>query len=183
MQKVLNILLSVAVVLLLGLHFLGGSSKSGFLGSTQTYPLHLVQNPTSFDQVFAWGGLENAGTLWQTGAMNVSTTPTFGLHLGTSGAVPTLAVGGAGWTAGTISGNDIKGVVSSTPAANTAGQITVNFATAYTVAPICDATPANSVTVTTTNDIFVTTTVSGFSINYQNPANPVANLWTYQCIQ
>lgn len=183
MQKVLNILLSVAVLALIGWQIIAHVPTLHSLGATQTYPLHALTNPTSLDQLFTWGVVENAGTLWQTGAMNVSSTPTFGLHIGTSGATPVVAVGGAAWTAGTISGNDIKGMVSSTPAAGTAGQITINFAVPYTIAPVCDATPANSATVTTTADIFVTSSVSSFSINYPNGANPVANLWTYQCLQ
>jgi hypothetical protein len=180
------------------------------LGATQTYPLHTVQNPSSYDQLFTWGVLENAGTTWLTGAVGVSSTLTVSgattlassLTVGTSfsAATTTLSghlisgggtpaapvVGGASWVAGTLTGNDTAGTVSSTAAASTPGQITVNFATAFSSAPRCVISLANTlagVDATSTGRVFVTSSVSAFSINFPIAVPPSAYVFNYLCLQ
>lgn len=183
-----------------------GAPVEETLGATQTYPLHFL-NATAYDQVFTWGGLENAGVTWLTGAVNASSTmtisgaTTLGSSLTVSGALtaatttvnghlivgagtPTVAVGGASWAAGTLSGDDVTGFVSSTAAASTPGQITVNFGAAYAVAPICTISLANVVTnATSTGAVFVTSSLSAFSINFPLAVAPQAYVFNYHCLQ
>lgn len=168
------------------------------LGATQTYPNHVL-NATAFDTLFAWGGFETDGaayfdssvsisgngSLTVTGTVSLSTTTING-HVITGGGAPsaTPVVGGTSWTAGTLSGNDVAGAVSSTPAASTPGQITVNFGTAFASAPVCTITLANAiVTATSTDFVFVTSSANNFSINFPVAVPPQAYKFNYHCLQ
>lgn len=188
MNKQSKILLGLvlAIFALSGWYFGLHSKKSAFLGATQTYPIHLIQNPTSFDQLFAWGGMENAGTLWQTGPLNASSTltaatTTISGHLITLGSAPTVAAGGSGFSAGTvISGStDVDGQVSSTVATANGGVVTINFATAFATAPYCVFANASVATDT----YYVTSTVGAVSLNLPAGLIAGAHSWNYQCNQ
>lgn len=119
------------------------------------------------------------------GATTLATT-TINAHLIVGAGTPTVAVGGAGWTAGTLSGDDVTGSVSSTPAASVAGQITVNFTTVYASAPVCNISLASTLGAspsTSTNSVFVTSSASAFSINFPTPTVPQAYRFNYICLQ
>lgn len=159
------------------------------LGAASNRPIQLVHDYVnglfvSGSQIFDKDANATLpGTLSVTGASSFTDAATFNKHIITGGGTPTVAVGGASWAAGTLTGNDSKGVVSSTPAAGTAGQITVNFATAWGAAPICVISAADTNTATSSEIVYVTSSVSSFAINYKSAANPVANKWNYHCIQ
>lgn len=117
------------------------------------------------------------------GSVFVTGTTLLAHLLSTSNAVPTVAVGGAGYAAGiTLAGStDVKGTVSSTVATANSGLITVNFFSAYTSAPVCVATPA--VLNAQTDTYFVTSSISSFSINTPAGLTAGAHQWNYHCIQ
>jgi len=118
-----------------------------------------------------------------------------GLHIETQTGTtaPTISVnpinigiGGSG-TFNANGGTDVAGSINITTggAASSLGQIiTVNFGTAYTTAPVVVLSPTDALTATSGIDPYVTSTTTGFDINFGNsPLNSTSYNFNYFVIE
>lgn len=168
---------------------IGKSSGTGAitLGSSSAAQVVNVATGTGTSTVnIGTGGSTTTITLGG-GSGSTTSTITFRGHLISSQVTaPTFVVGGTGFltTLGVLSGTDTKGTVSSTVGTGV-GQITVNFSGAFASAPICVVSSAGAWTTSTWGGYYVTSSVNGFSINYNNTSLAAAQgvNWNYHCIQ
>ncbi len=111
---------------------------------------------------------------------------TFFQHLVSSGAAPSAAATGSGYSVTTpvTGGTDLRGQISAAVAALTAGAVTVTFHTAYGAAPLCQASPANSAAaVDSAKGVWVTSATGTVTLNFPSTVTGGAELWNYECIQ
>lgn len=110
------------------------------------------------------------------------------LHLETqAGSTSTTASNtGSGVSGATVTGTDMGGNVAFSVTGGSAGaQVTVNFATAYINAPTVILTPANSATGTAmgTNKPYVTSTTTGFVVNFGTGGTASGLIFNYFVIE
>lgn len=88
------------------------------------------------------------------------------------------------YTAGTVAAgsSDTKGQFTVTATA-AAGSATLVFNTAYASAPICTVSPASALTQPEAGKIYVSTAVTGLTINYVVAPAATLQTWNYVCVQ
>lgn len=88
------------------------------------------------------------------------------------------------YTVGTVAAgsSDTKGQFTVTATA-AAGSATLVFNTAYASAPICTVSPASALTQPEAGKIYVSTAVTGLTINYVVAPAATLQTWNYVCVQ
>ena len=103
-------------------------------------------------------------------------------HVSSTGTPPTLVAGGTDYVATSIQAgsNDFAGSFTGVVPTAGAGQLTLNFVSAYNFAPKCLASIVSAQPTTT---FYVTASVSSFSLNFIAGNVSGTKQFNYLCIQ
>jgi hypothetical protein len=123
---------------------------------------------------------------WSTVIDIIDTHLTSTLNANSPPTTTTSTNAGTGASSSVSQATDIAGIVSLTTGTlsfSAGAQVTVNFANAYVNAPNVTLTPHNALTGATTVGVYVTSTASGFVVNFATPSIAAqAYSWYYHVI-
>lgn len=166
---------------------------NGAAATTKTQTINIGAGTTVGNAAITIGSASGGSALTLTagtGGLSITATTTLSRHLisGVNSAAPVVVVGSDGMSSATsTNGTDTKGTVTTTPTSANPVTVELDFATNYSVPPVCVLTAANTSSLLNVTSTYVTSTVSGMGIRYS--ASPLAaslgspHVWNYHCIQ
>lgn len=158
----------------------GTSSTTNFIGTIDDVSLRIRTNNTERVMVDSIG---NVGIGTSTPATNARLAIKDG-HIQSQQTTLTFSTTTSNTTAQSLSNaTDVAGNVSLTPANNQLGFITINFNKSYSVPPIVLITPTDGFAAAEISKVWVTTTISSFSINFNALVAPVPHTYSYHVIE